>query len=87
MPASKKVHCDGHDKLSDKVAEIAISAANANTKLDQLMITISRIEERVYQDHGKISMNSGKVAATMKVIGIAAAASAAMTALVRIIAG
>jgi hypothetical protein len=72
--------CESHEELVTRVARI-----EANT--DQILITLSRLEARMYEDHGASSGTAGAVSATAKTVGIAIAASAALMTLFKLVIG
>lgn len=72
--------CNNHAELSERVAKI-----EANT--EQILITISRIEERVYAEHGARAGLAGAFFATTKTTLIAASIGAAIATAINAVVG
>ena len=73
-------HCTSHADMADRIARIDATTA-------QILTTVHRLEERVYQAHGDTSRSSGALIATMKTVGVAAAIGAAVAAVIGAVVG
>lgn len=66
--------------MADRIARIDATTA-------QILTTMHRLEERVYQDHGATEKVSGALIASMKTVGVAAAIGAAVAAVIGAVVG
>lgn len=73
------IHCKDHADMAERVTRI-----EANTS--QIIVTLQRIEERVYQDHGKNYATSGLISGALKVAAIAATVGAAIATAITLVA-
>lgn len=69
--------CSAHEDLIREVTRIA-------TNTDLIMLSVNRIEARVYDEHGVVAKADGKMSATLRVVGVAAAVATAISAAVAI---
>lgn len=72
--------CAAHADMAERIARIDATTA-------QILTSLHRLEERVYQSHGETSRTSGAFGASMKVVGVAAAIGAAVAATVAAVVG
>lgn len=72
--------CSAHTDMSERITRIDATTA-------QILTTLHRLEERVYQDHGATAWTSGAITSAAKVVGIAAAVAAAVAATVAAVVG
>jgi hypothetical protein len=63
--------CDNHEDFATRITTI-------ETKLEAILDSLKRIEERVYQSYGLASKLAGSFGALLAVAGVAAAIGAAI---------
>lgn len=72
--------CNDHAELTQRIARIEATT-------DQILLTMQRVEDRVYASHGDASQTAGSLTTALKVSGIAAAIGAAIATAINLVAG